>query len=132
MSSAMAFQPALARDVACQVHFGTKRDVKPQVSTAYVTNIILGWNLVCPLLAAIHGGYLPAKEYGIGGDGETMASLLASKAWVVHGSHWKDGLDGFDYDGIPLDHNHHHHGSISYHDPLFFTFPSPLTNLHGI
>jgi len=95
-ASAMAYTPKLAEQFTCQVHFGTKKQIKEIWSWEYFTQIILGWDFFCMILTKLHGGYLPAKKYKIGGDGETLQSLKASQLWV-RSEAWKDMNDGFDY-----------------------------------
>jgi hypothetical protein len=65
-------------------------------SPEYLVKVIGVWGFLCPLLAYLQGGWLPAKRYKIGGDGETLSSLAASREWVFSGP-WADSADGFSY-----------------------------------
>jgi pimeloyl-ACP methyl ester carboxylesterase len=98
MTSAYTFDPLLLGMIDCCVHFGTKRDIKSHnfFSWLYFKDITFGWHFFFPLLAKLNGGGFPAKEYGVGGDGETSLSLKASKNWVM-GNPWMDLEDGFNY-----------------------------------
>jgi hypothetical protein len=96
MASAMAYDHTMAATVNCQAHFWTKRDFLSHstLSPEYLIKVVGVWCTLCPLLAWLNGGWLPAKQYRIGGDGETLSSLIASRDWVNSGP-WIDKADGF-------------------------------------
>lgn len=93
MASTLARMPELITDVASQVYFGSKRQVKVR-SLYRFFYIDFMWRGACKLLTNIYG-YLPAKKYKIGADNETKKSHQQSIEWVK--GDWIDSDDNFNY-----------------------------------
>lgn len=94
MASAMVRFPQMLEKLRTQVCFGTKRSVSAK-NIERLFKIELVWKRFA-LFVAKQKGYLPAKDYKIGSDDETLGSLFQSIQWVKQ-SHWIDPKDGFDY-----------------------------------
>nr|WP_256260873.1 alpha/beta hydrolase [Shewanella sp. NIFS-20-20] len=93
MASSLVRFPELTAKVASLVCFGSKRTIKTQ-SFKKRLMVDLIWNRLAPTLAK-RQGYFDARQWRMGMDNESRASLLESIDWV--GGAWIGHQDGFDY-----------------------------------
>ena len=99
MTSAMAYKPEMINDIACQIHFGTKFDIKTR-NFEYLTQVLFGYSFLMPLLTYFHNGACPCHRYGIGSDGETLQMLQQCGRWIKGDvkTIWNDDKNGFEFD----------------------------------
>lgn len=79
-NSLFARVPRYRDRVACCVYLGTRRRVTA-LNLTRVVMIDVIWAGLCSLLARIHG-YLPARQYGLGPDDESVTSHMGIVKWV--------------------------------------------------
>ena len=98
MTSAMAYKPDMIKDIACQIHFGTKFDIKTR-NWNYLTQVLIGYSFLMPLLSYFHNGSCPCHRYGIGSDGETLQMLQQCGKWIKGdvNTHWYDDKKGYEF-----------------------------------
>lgn len=85
--------PDIADRTTSLLQFAVKRRIKPD-NAEKLFKAGLVWNRICVRLVK-RDGYLNARKYGIGSDGEPAAYLRESVNWVKP-SNWV-GPDGFNY-----------------------------------